>query len=411
MTKHQPRWRALGEHLAEEQDAFLARHPVRTAFRATRRRKPRRAWWLAAAAALVSLGLLTARAAHRTPPLGLSVAGKPGRGQWITAPSETPVPLRFSDGSEVTLAPYGRARVLDVTASGAHVMLESGTARVSVTPNRDERWTFSAGPFTVDVRGTRFDIEWSPQEERFELTLIEGKVTVSGCALGDARPVLAGETVIASCRTNDFQIGRSPLRDALAVVPAPSTTSAEPPPAPPPVPSGDVTTVSPAAPSAAQPGAAVESWQTLARASKFREAFARANERGFDLELRRDDVDDLLLLGDVARLSGDASQAARAYQRLRERAPGTEAAANAAFSMGRVSFDQRVAYGEAARWFATYLSERQDGPLAREALGRQMEALSRAGDRAGAGRVAEQYLGQYPEGPHASLARTLREPR
>jgi hypothetical protein len=79
----------------------------------------------------------------------------------------------------------------------------------------------------------------------------------------------------------------------------------------------------------------------------------------------------------------------------------TYGASNAAFAMGRVYFDQRDAYDEAAHWFATYSSERRDGPLAREALGREMEALSRAGDHAGAGRAAEQYLRQYPKGPHA----------
>ena len=46
-------------------------------------------------------------------------------------------------------------------------------------------------------------------------------------------------------------------------------------------------------------------------------------------------------------------------------------------------------------------------PLARDATGRQMEALSRAGDAAAAARVADEYLRQYPRGPHAPLARTL----
>ncbi len=118
--------------------------------------------------------------------------------------------------------------------------------------------------------------------------------------------------------------------------------------------------------------------------------------------------DDLLLLRDVARLSGDSGRALRAYERVRSRAPGTDAAANAAFAMGRVYFDQREAYADAASWFATYRSERGDGPLARDATGRQMEALSRAGDAPGAARVADEYLRWYPKGPHAPLARTLR---
>jgi len=131
------------------------------------------------------------------------------------------------------------------------------------------------------------------------------------------------------------------------------------------------------------------------------------NERGFDTELAHAGKDDLLLLGDVARLSGDAGRALLAYERVRSRASGSEAAANAAFAMGRVDFDQREAYAEAARWFAAYRNERSSGPLARDATGRQMEALSRAGDAAAAARVADEYLRKYPNGPHAPLARTL----
>jgi TolA-binding protein len=149
------------------------------------------------------------------------------------------------------------------------------------------------------------------------------------------------------------------------------------------------------------------SWQALARASRFREAFDLARDNGFDGELDRASVQDLLLLGDAARLSGNAPYAIRAYQRARSRAPGTPWAANAAFALGRVYFDQLDSFGDAARWFATYSSEAPSGPLAREALGRRMEALSRGGDRSGAARVAEQYLRQYPSGPHAPLARTL----
>jgi hypothetical protein len=37
-----------------------------------------------------------------------------------------------------------------------------------------------------------------------------------------------------------------------------------------------------------------------------------------------------------------------------------------------------------------------------------MEALSRAGDRAAAAHVADEYVLQFPKGPHAPLARTLR---
>jgi TolA-binding protein len=96
-----------------------------------------------------------------------------------------------------------------------------------------------------------------------------------------------------------------------------------------------------------------------------------------------------------------------AFQALRSRGAGSAAAKQAAFSIARVHFDQRAAYAEAARWFRTYLAEQPGGPLAREAEGRLMESLSRAGDRVGARKVAEGYLAKYAQGPHERVARQL----
>jgi transmembrane sensor len=402
--------RILGERLAREQDALLARSPEGDTFGHPVRRRRRRTAMLPVAAAFVvmvaaaAVAVVSFRARRGGAPdvLGVTVGGEAiARDQWISAPMDASLPIRFSEGTEVALQPEGQARVIELTETGAHLMLESGRALVSVTPNRKGHWTFSAGPFIVEVKGTRFEIGWNPRDDIFQVTLSEGKVTISGCALGDARPLFAGETLRASCRTHDFRI---------APTAAPSSFPAraeEPVDSPMPAPSVSAIV---AAPSSSRPfgGVAGETWQSLARANRFKEAFRRVNERGFDAELARADAEDLLLLGDVSRLSGNYGHALRAYEKVRSRAPGTERAANAAFAMGRVYFDQRDAYGEAARWFATYSSERSDGPLAREALGRQMEALSRAGDRAGADRAAEQYLRQYPKGPHAPLARTLR---
>jgi hypothetical protein len=407
VSENNPRLRALGERLAHEQDEILARTPDRAVFRGARAKRKRPTLWLAAAPAAIAIAAGIALLIGRARPLGVTVGGERNmEGRWIAAPHDAQIPIRFSEGTEVILEPEAHARVLDVTRSGAHVMLESGTARVSVTPDRGGRWTFTAGPFTVDVKGTRFALAWSPTEESLTLTLVEGSVVVSGCAVGDGRPLYAGETLSASCVRNEFHIDRA------AATPAPpppneppetSETSEESAP-----PATAIDPIDPASRPASRSAAPEESWQSLARASRFKEAFARVDERGFDAELMRAGAADLVLLGDVARLSGDPARALVAYERVRSRAPGTEAAANAAFSMGRVYFDQREAYPEAARWFATYRSERSHGPLARDAMGRQMEALARAGDRATAARIADEYLVIYPQGPHAPFARNFR---
>ena len=439
---------ALGERLAREQDELLARHPGPASFRGTSRpsfaslasmneraQKNRRTRVIRIATASLVSGLAVAAAVLlvRARPLGLTVGGEADvSGHWISAPRESSVPLHFSDGTEMMLAPEAHARVLDVTRKGAHVMLESGKAQIHVTPNRGGQWTFTAGPFNVEVKGTRFAMAWSPREQLFTLTLVEGSVVISGCAVGEGRPLFAGETLKASCLANEFHIDRVSSSDAPdatngsggALAPAPSGMANAPPvdssangetklpdaqdPASPewPAESNDAPSPHASAPGRSA-GASRESWQSLARSSHFKEAFARVNERGFDAELASAGRDDALLLGDVARLSGDSKRALVAYQRVRSRAPGTEAAANAAFSIGRVYFDQRESYGDAAKWFATYRRERRDGPLARDAMGRQMEALSRAGDRAAAARLADEYVLRYPQGPHAPLARSL----
>jgi TolA-binding protein len=92
---------------------------------------------------------------------------------------------------------------------------------------------------------------------------------------------------------------------------------------------------------------------------------------------------------------------------LRRRFPGGGHSAFAAFELGRLHFDQLGAYHEATRWLNTYLAEQPSGPLAREALGRVMEAESKSGNASEARRTAELYLSRYPTGPHQKLARSL----
>jgi tetratricopeptide (TPR) repeat protein len=159
------------------------------------------------------------------------------------------------------------------------------------------------------------------------------------------------------------------------------------------------------------PVLAPDSWQALARAGKYTAAFAAANSAGFELEVARSSAEELSLLGDVARFGGSTDSALKAYLNLRRRFPHTPLSANAAFAIGRMEFDQRGAFAEAERWFANYLAEQPHGPLAREALGRRMEALDRAGNIDAARAVAQSYKSSYPRGPHMRLAERLLQAR
>jgi hypothetical protein len=64
-------------------------------------------------------------------------------------------------------------------------------------------------------------------------------------------------------------------------------------------------------------------------------------------------------------------------------------------------------YSAAADWFAKSMREQPQGGLAREAAGRRIEALRLGGNAALAEQAAREYLAEYPDGPHAKLARTV----
>jgi len=333
-----------------------------------------------------------------------------GVGDWISA-RNTVVPLDFSDGTSITLDPGSRARLEAVDAAGANLTIETGHADVKVVPGRGGRWHLSLGPFGVDVTGTQFDIGWNPDTEELALTMREGKVIVSGCVLGDGRPLLAGEQLTASCRDRRFEVVRTKPLLADNAAPSAADTAAQ----LGSVPAQALATRSDAAPSSslahADPSAAADSWQALARAGKYKAALTAANTAGFDTEVGRSSAEDLSLLGDVARFGGSIDASIKAYLNLRRRFPHTPLAANAAFAIGRMEFDQRGAFVEAERWFANYLAEQPLGALAREALGRRMEALDRSGNLDAARGVALSYQKSYPRGPHIRLAERLLETR
>ena len=150
-----------------------------------------------------------------------------------------------------------------------------------------------------------------------------------------------------------------------------------------------------------------KSWKSLAEQGKYREAVALAEDIGFDVIVARSSASNLMALADVFRRAGNMSRAEQAYRAVRTRFPGTSHASSAAFVLGRMAFEKKKAYAQAARWFEACLQDRKAGGFTREALGRLIEALQRSGDRAKAEKTAREYLDRYPKGPHASLARTL----
>jgi len=404
---------ALDEHAAARQLAveragrgYLAavlQGPVRSRF-------PLRTLALAAMLGAVLLGL-GAFVHVRSRPLAFTAGEQPGVVEtWVAAPEERALPLRFSDGTLLRLEPASRARVVAVDARGATLTLESGSLHADVVHSAQSHWRVIAGPLTVRVTGTRFDVRWKASAEEFSISVTEGSVAISGAVVGSERPVRSGETlrVFVSERrlelANTAQLTASEPRSQPAgspPTPALSETAVEASPSPSPG-------ARPGASAAATPSAArAPGWRELARNGSLRDAFAVAEAEGFDAACQSASPAELLQLGDGARLSGKPARAKQALTRLRTAFPGDSRRAAAAFALGKVAFDQTRSYSEAAEWFATSMREQPGGSLVREAAGRLMEARRRAGDGAGARSAAESYLARYPGGPHAELARSL----
>lgn len=429
--------RRLGRQLAAEQDAQLAGSEelaTRAATRAVAAHVAARSAGSSLATAaqsgpsrtLLTVGALAAAVCIsalwlHTLPLQVAVTGGAPLSVDQTAGSpDREVELSFSDRSEIALARAARLRLLALTRKGATLRLEAGSARVHITPDRGGDFTLHAGGFAVHVTGTRFVIDYQARDEVLSVRMLEGSVLVTGCALTTPQVLSVGQPFRASCsdRSRPQGISKSPVEVAHA--PSLGTESRVPP--QPPTREPDVAParaehrphtrpvspqehLEPAVSSSAgvQPSASKRGWQQLARAGKFKAAY-RLGRRA---QLASLPVDEALLLGDAARLSGETRAARHIYERVRSLHPGSDAAAAAAFACGRLQFDQRAAYSDAARWFELYLREREAGPLAREARGRLVEALVKSGQHAAATRAAQTYLSTYPTGPHAAFARRV----
>lgn len=406
-----PQLHELGKRVAWAQDEWLARSSsldsARDGFllRAGAARRGRRALWLVAAAvamgALFSAGVfIVPHLLSPRPVLARVKSEVTSQGSFIHSNVAERLPIDFSDGSRITLEPGSRVRIAELRPTGATLAVESGELNVSVKHQQKTDYRLSLGPFLVRVTGTRFNVSFSPEQELLRVRMSEGTVVVSGCALGDPRPLRSGETLVTSCRDKHFEITSG--GDAAAAPAAASAAVAAREATPAPEPAHDAV-----APTVSRRAEGETPWQVLARAGKYDKALGVVESTGFASECERASGEELSLLADMARLKNRPQQAIQALSVLRRRFPGSQRAGVAAFNIARVHFDQRGAYDEAARWFRTYLREQPSGPLVREAQGRLMEALYRSGDRDGAVRLAEQYLAANPNGPHARVAHNL----
>jgi transmembrane sensor len=376
---------------------------------------------LAVAATVVVFAFAAWRESHR--PLTFTVgagstrgaaAGNAGvAGAFLAAAADADLPLAFSDGTRVTVAAGARARVAEVTPRGARLLVESGVVRANVVHRNETRWLVDAGPFEVKVTGTRFDVAWQPGEQAIVVTLHEGSVVVTGCGLADGQRVSGGQQLHASCKTGAATL--APLAP-LAVAPASATPAGAP---------SAAGAASAAAAAAAEPSSTAASSLPDAPAERsaapaspaatapVATALAATAPVGAATPvpgakpLAPGSAAELLARANAERYAGHFDAATESLDAVRRRFRGSDDAATAAFELGRIAFDGHHDFVTAGNWFDTYLRERPAGALAREALGRDIEARHRAGDSAHAQELATRYIASYPDGPHATLARRL----
>lgn len=264
----------------------------------------------------------------------------------------TPSALAVEDGDVVTpmgsdtlmrrtAAPNGRV-VIDIDHGGARVVSRAASG---LTLEVGEVRVEGSGAFTVERIG-----------DRARVTVAQGRLTVA------------------------WSIGTSVLGDGDEAVFPPDTAgspSAAPRPAPAPAASG--------AP-----------WRSLAQSGEYDAAWTALSNSG--PAAVREEPADLMLAADVARLSGHPEQAVTPLQKVLAAHSSDPRAPLAAFTLGRVELEQLGRPRDAAGAFEQARSLAPSGPLAEDALAREVEAWSRAGDATQAHDRAVQYVATFPDG-------------
>ena len=272
--------------------------------------------------------------------------------------------VSFGDGSQAILLNDHSAMRTRRGSSGTVAQLLGGSALFTVRRDPSRVFAVDAGDVRVEVIGTRFTVQRLPFGAQVQVH--KGRVRVRWH--GRSRSLKAGQEGVfpPEWSASAAREGGNQQADRRRA--------------------GD--------------------WRELARSGEYRKAYGELQRKSGAPP--RDEPADLLLAADVARLSGHPAQALRPLRRLIARFPEDHRAALAAFTLGRVLMDGLERPGEAAASFAKARALWPEGPLAEDALAREIEAHADAGNTAQARRAAKRYLERYPSGRHARTARSVR---
>jgi hypothetical protein len=234
--------------------------------------------------------------------------------------------------------------------AGRGFTLRSGGARFIVPHDDAHPFVVVAGDVVIEDRGTTFVAQYV-ERDILEVTVEEGRVNVR--VRGDDVDVRAGDT--------------------RRFAPPSRSSFDRPGPAPGP------------------------SWRPLAESGRYDEAHSALKKAGPNAV--RDEAGDLLLAADAARLGGYPAEAVPYLERVVRAHSSDPRSSLASFTLGRVLLDELGRPREAIDAFAR--ARAAGGPLAEDALAREVEAASRAGDVTKSRDLAREYRSLYPNGRRA----------
>ena len=308
--------------------------------------------------------------------LALRVGREPVRAP-AAAVAATQRTIGFVDGSRALLLDATASVVVERTSDTAiDVRLPAGRARFEVVARKARTFRVMCDSVVVQVLGTGFEL--IRDGARTHVRVLHGRVAVTWP--DGAIELGAGEA------------GWFPASDTDMRQPAPATEA-----------SAEATTDAPAGQTRTEPERArTAGWRQQAEQGDFQKAYQMLARQPARLS---DDVEELLLAADAARLSGHAVEAVPYLQRVVQRHADDPRAPLAAFTLGGVLMNQLGRPREAAASYARARAMSPRSALSQDALARQVEAAHRAADGSAARALALEYLDRYPRGRRVQAVR------
>ena len=392
---------------AQSEQGFESALERLSARQARARRRWQRLSMAAAALVLLVAGALARPLFARQRPLVFSLDGAElQKDGFVRASKEARPSLRFSDGTRIGLAGLASIRVRSIDVRGAHLAIETGEIRAEVVHAPLAAWVFDAGPFVVDVKGTTFSLVWDSTAARLEVRLEKGLLAIHTPFTPEPISLQGGQRLVASSVDKRFAVSALAAPDVEGAAANDAVQAARsagsPPASAPPLDSAGTALLAGKPAALAGKLAARSVWAERFASGNFRAIVSDAEEYGLDSALAQRGLEDLALLADAARYTGQTAVARRALLSQRERFSRSSRAIDAAFMLGRLQ--ESTDPEGAAQWYDHYLGEAPSGTYAAEALGRKMMLIQRLHGTPAARPMAEQYLKKYPRGPHAKSA-------